>query len=161
MVYGIDMYQQYLLGTRFTVVTDHSALTKLKTMSNSNPRLMRWVLKLQGYDFDVVHRPGREHVDADFLSRQCPPAEGIKGVVHTLRSEIESMARDGHEPSVRCDRCSVHAMPVSVCEQSVKESKASGKAEASEYSDLDPCVVAKKMKAAQLADPELEVNMKK
>jgi hypothetical protein len=69
------------------VVTDHSALTKLKTMSNSNARLMRWVLKLQSYDFDVVHRPGREHVDADFFSRQGCPEETSR-FVQEVRSEI-------------------------------------------------------------------------
>eukprot|EP00967_Tisochrysis_lutea_P146393 scaffold276226_cov30-Tisochrysis_lutea.AAC.1 len=30
---------------------------------------MRWILKLSEYRFDVVHKPGKDHCDADGLSR--------------------------------------------------------------------------------------------
>ena len=35
-------------------------------------RLTRWTLRLQEYDFDVIHKPGKDHVDADFVSRYVP-----------------------------------------------------------------------------------------
>ena len=69
VIFGVDTFHQFLLGARFTLITDHQALVSLKKMSNTNAKLIRWVLKLQGYSFDIVHRPGRLHVDADYLSR--------------------------------------------------------------------------------------------
>ena len=33
-------------------------------------QLARWLEKLQEYHFDIVHRPGRKHANADSLSRR-------------------------------------------------------------------------------------------
>ena len=32
---------------------------------------MRWALRLAEYTFEVIHKPGAEHCDADGLSRLC------------------------------------------------------------------------------------------
>ena len=37
-------------------------------------RLMRWILKLSEYDFEVEHKPGQHHKDADGVSRLVAPA---------------------------------------------------------------------------------------
>ena len=62
---------QYLLGdTRFTVFTDHKNLTYAS--DPPSPKVRRWKLAIQGYDFDVVHIPGVDNVVADGLSRILP-----------------------------------------------------------------------------------------
>jgi hypothetical protein len=38
-------------------------------MSNRNSRLMRWQLALQELDFEVKYKPGKQHLNADTLSR--------------------------------------------------------------------------------------------
>ena len=61
----------------FVVYTDHNALTymwKGQTQSN-NERLMRWLMDLQGYSFDLVYKKGEWHHDADALSRMLQEGE--------------------------------------------------------------------------------------
>ena len=62
-------YRVYLLGRRFTIVTDHRALEWLDRLRESNARLTRWSLALQAYDYVVRHRPGKDNGNADALSR--------------------------------------------------------------------------------------------
>ena len=66
---GIEQYSVYLTGRKFTVQTDHRALQWLNRMRDQNSRLTRWSLALQPYQFDVIHRQGRAHTNADALSR--------------------------------------------------------------------------------------------
>jgi len=59
------------------VVTDCNALTYAINKANLNPRIARWTLALQNYNFKVVHRLGKhmEHVDA--LSQQICYTEAL------------------------------------------------------------------------------------
>lgn len=51
------------------VYTDHNPLVFLFRMSNSNQRLMRWSLLIQGFNLEIRHKKGCENVLADALSR--------------------------------------------------------------------------------------------
>lgn len=51
------------------VYTDHNPLVFLFRMSNSNQRLMRWSLLIQGFNLEIRHKKGCENVIADALSR--------------------------------------------------------------------------------------------
>ncbi|KAL6480112.1 hypothetical protein MHYP_G00111450 [Metynnis hypsauchen] len=51
------------------VFTDHNPLTFLHRMSNSNQRLMRWSLIVQGFNLTIRHKKGSENIVADTLSR--------------------------------------------------------------------------------------------
>ena len=66
---AIQAFRVYLLGRPFTVQTDHRSLEWLHRLKDGNPRLARWSLALQPYNFTVLHRPGRENGNADGLSR--------------------------------------------------------------------------------------------
>ncbi|XP_075779243.1 uncharacterized protein LOC142827525 [Pelodiscus sinensis] len=73
--WAVDALRYYLLGSTFLVVTDHAPLRWLQTMKDTNARIMRWYLALQPYSFQVAHRPGKVHGNADFLSRIAPKEE--------------------------------------------------------------------------------------
>lgn len=60
----------YLLGSQFSLVTDHALLKWLNQMRESSPRLTRWYLALQPYSFVVSHRKGGAHINADYFSWQ-------------------------------------------------------------------------------------------
>lgn len=61
--------KHYLIGKKFTLVTDHAALSLLKNQKDPHHRLARWVAQLQAFDFDVLYKSGSTHVDADCMSR--------------------------------------------------------------------------------------------
>ena len=69
IVWSLRHFYPYLYGRHFVVVTDHRPLKWLKTMTAPNNLFARWISEIQGYDFSVVHRPGRLHSNADTLSR--------------------------------------------------------------------------------------------
>ena len=62
-------FRCYLIGRKFTLRTDHASLTWLQNFREPEGQLARWLERLQEYDFELVHRPGRQHSNADALSR--------------------------------------------------------------------------------------------
>ncbi|XP_049357004.1 uncharacterized protein LOC125821635 [Solanum verrucosum] len=56
-------------GTKVVVHTDHVTLHYLMEKKDAKPRLMRWVLLLQEFNFEVKDRTGCENQVADHLSR--------------------------------------------------------------------------------------------
>jgi hypothetical protein len=75
VLWAITKYRPYLVGQRFTLITDHSALEWLFTNRTMSGKLTRWVLRLQEYDFEIKHRAGKLHVVPDFLSRNSVGGE--------------------------------------------------------------------------------------
>ncbi|GFV42473.1 retrovirus-related Pol polyprotein from transposon 17.6 [Trichonephila clavipes] len=55
IVFAIKRLHYYLDGNSFLVMTDHNPLVWLNRNIGSNPRLMRWALALQPYNFRIVH----------------------------------------------------------------------------------------------------------
>jgi hypothetical protein len=70
VVWAVKKWYEYIGDKSFVIFTDHSALKwLLKLKAAPNQRLARWILQLQQYDFEVRHRPGIKHQNADALSR--------------------------------------------------------------------------------------------
>ena len=74
VVFGCERYHLYVMGSRFTVVTDHKPLVSIYNNPQSNPPawIEHWTLCLQRYDMTVVYRPGKDN-PADYLSRHPDP----------------------------------------------------------------------------------------
>ena len=63
-----------MLGRHFVARTDHKPLLGLfgkekPIPQNANARIQRWALFLSQYNYDLIHKPGKENVIADALSR--------------------------------------------------------------------------------------------
>ena len=71
ILFGCLKYQIYLLGNKFTVITDHLPLLACFNNPKSQMpyRIERIRMKLMGFDFVVKHCPGKDNV-SDFLSRK-------------------------------------------------------------------------------------------
>jgi hypothetical protein len=87
VVWAIKTLHAYLDCRPFTVVTDHAPLLWLmSTVEGLTAQYARWALALQNYDFDVVHRPGPLHQNADALSRS-PRLDDFDGSGARLNEE--------------------------------------------------------------------------
>ena len=69
VIWAVKLFRPYLLGKKFTIITDHSALTGLFKTPNPTGIIARWIVILSEYEFDIKYRPGRVNESADFLSR--------------------------------------------------------------------------------------------
>ncbi|KAI3766148.1 hypothetical protein L2E82_16199 [Cichorium intybus] len=79
VVYAFDKFRPYLILSKTTVFTDHSALKYLFSKQDAKPRLIRWILLLQEFDLEIKDKPGMENVAADHLSRlENPKMEQLK-----------------------------------------------------------------------------------
>jgi len=69
IVFALKEFRQYLWGRRFTLRTDHKALTYLFTQKAPNQMIQGWFETLLDFDFQIEHVPGILNVLPDRLSR--------------------------------------------------------------------------------------------
>ncbi|GJS46240.1 putative nucleotidyltransferase, ribonuclease H [Tanacetum coccineum] len=53
VVFSFDRFRPYLILSKTVVYTDHSALKYLFSKQDATPRLIRWVLLLQGFNIEI------------------------------------------------------------------------------------------------------------
>ncbi len=69
IVWSCERFALYVQGRCFEIETDHKPLEVIYgKKSKPSARIERWVLRLQGFDYKVVYRPGKTNI-ADSLSR--------------------------------------------------------------------------------------------
>ena len=99
VVFFTRYYRHYLLGKKFILRTDHASLRWLQSFKEPEGQIARWIETLQNFEFELVHRPGAKHQNADSMSRgpchQCGgehTSEKIKGGWKPVRPEAEACA---------------------------------------------------------------------
>ena len=66
----MNHFRHYLLGQNFLLRTDHGSLRWIFDFKDPRGQVARWLEVLAQYDFDIEHRPGVKHQNADSLSRK-------------------------------------------------------------------------------------------
>jgi hypothetical protein len=116
--YSIFYFKHFLKGQKnFTVRTDHSALRWLRGYKEGDDTLIRWNYELQGYNFDILHRAGKDHTNCDGLSRitvrcprdDCPECRQLRGRPlpgrKLRKGQKEDEESDGDEGDSDFDYC--------------------------------------------------------
>ena len=91
VVLALEKWQKYLLGVHFHVYTDHRNLIQLLNYENENKlaksKLIRWILRLQEFDFTAHYITGAENI-ADYFSRDILFPNKISKVIDKTKEEI-------------------------------------------------------------------------
>ncbi len=92
-LFGIELYRPYVECTHFIIETDHSAPQWLQKIKDPVGRLARWFMILQGYDFEVRHKPGNSACirPADALSRVTFTEEEAELVLAIMDEQIDRL----------------------------------------------------------------------
>jgi hypothetical protein len=74
VLFSCNRFREFLLGSKFTIRTDHKPLLKLLGSNeliptNVSPRMQRWALRLAQFDYEITHIKGVDNLQADCLSR--------------------------------------------------------------------------------------------
>ncbi|GBG59001.1 hypothetical protein CBR_g24349 [Chara braunii] len=75
VVWGIHYFHPYPYGQKFRLVADHEPLLALKKLTNYTGMIGRWAVRLQEYDFDIVHRKTKRHGNVDGQTRLHRPVK--------------------------------------------------------------------------------------
>jgi transposase InsO family protein len=70
-------FRWFLLGRKFSVITDHKPLVYLLSTTKVSPKILRWRLQLQEFNFSIEHCSGSRNIVADTLSRVCYAEEDM------------------------------------------------------------------------------------
>lgn len=89
IVWAINNYRCYLWGRDFIVFSDHKPL--LGDSKNPPLRILKWKLKLSEYSFEVRHKPGKQNIIADYLSRVKTQVLLIKTRAQTAKEAEEKI----------------------------------------------------------------------
>ncbi|GJU04989.1 uncharacterized protein Tco_1121419 [Tanacetum coccineum] len=77
IVFALEKFRSYLLGTKVIVYCDHAALKYLLAKKEAKPRLIRWILLLQEFKLEIQDKKGSENLVANHLSRVVAKEEPL------------------------------------------------------------------------------------
>ena len=95
VVCAVKHFHHYVYGRHFLVRTHYGSLRWLLGFKNPKGQIWRWLQVLGIYDFEIQHRPGSQHRNADGLS-QRPCTECLHCEIQERKEEIGNQGCPGH-----------------------------------------------------------------
>jgi len=101
-VWACKQYRPYLYAKKFTIVTDHKPLTWVFNVKDPSSRLLRWRLKLEEFDYQVVYKPGVRNTNAVALSRitMTRVSHAAKDNLEIPKEERKKILQEFHEQPI-------------------------------------------------------------
>lgn len=87
VIWTLSRLRSYLLGVKFTVITDCRALVYLNLHKATKPQVARWYELLQEFDFDIQYKPGTRMAHVDALSHAENPLSSASVSVEEVIGE--------------------------------------------------------------------------
>ena len=110
VINALKHFHSYLYGQEVLLRTDNSAVSWMKSLKNPSGQVARWLQELGNYNLTITHRPGRQHRNADALSRNpckvcCRQGEGTE--CDTVRVATRGQTR-GEQTSLETRKAPVY-----------------------------------------------------
>ncbi|GBN71653.1 Retrovirus-related Pol polyprotein from transposon 297 [Araneus ventricosus] len=105
IVKSIEHFHHYFYGRKFLLRTDHASLRWLLNFKEPEGQIARWIQRLQEYDFEIQHRKGTSHGNADALSRR-PCKESCKhfsNVIIETDASVKVLPTTSVDPWSSCE----------------------------------------------------------
>ena len=94
IVDALRKWHHFLVGTRFTLVTDQKSVAFMFNIKHQskikNDKILRWRIELSSLTYDIVYRPGKENIVPDALSRNVCSVNSL-----SLKELHESLCHPG------------------------------------------------------------------
>ena len=75
LIYSLRKFEHLLRAKKFVIRTDSNNLLYMDTMKEKRGVWARWNIYLSSFNYEMKHRPGKDNVCADALSRTNIPTE--------------------------------------------------------------------------------------
>ena len=95
MIWGVKHFRPYLYGRKFKIASDHKPLMWIMNVKDPGSRLLRWRIKLEEYDYQIVYKKGALNTNADALSRINTLAKEEKETVD--KTTVENLEKGQKE----------------------------------------------------------------
>jgi hypothetical protein len=69
VVFALDEFRSYLMGSKLIIYSNHAILRHLLAKKETKPRLIWWILLLQEFDNEIRDKKSTKNVVTDHLSR--------------------------------------------------------------------------------------------
>lgn len=94
IVWALNHFRPYVYGRHCKLITDHRPLVWLFNVKDPGSKLVRWRLKLEEYDYEIIFKPGKLNSNADSLSRIPSPTVDKVDNIPILRIETKEVFDD-------------------------------------------------------------------
>lgn len=118
IVWATKYFRPYLYGRKFKIITDHRPLQWIFSLKEPSSKLVRWRLKLEEFDYEIIYKKGSLNTNADALSRvelNTNETSEIQKTIQRIKKEIaqrnNNVPERNNAPDDNIDNLSMIAQP--------------------------------------------------